>query len=297
MSSQHDAPVLLERLDAHLTNPQRRVLVRWATELLRIRRTTAPPLRKAKAALDATYRAEVVVPILRGAGQGLADVAWRDRGWAARLGLGAAAVTALTRGGQGAGIAALGGAVGVPLWIVLGSGGAFAGMLVDELQRSIRRHEPPGGAPRPEEIEEAEYEVLPPDDPPPLLAGPPAAPDASPAPLWQHFRRAYREARVRQKQSARVEFPRDRLAEFCRRHGIRKLAVFGSVLRDDFGPESDIDVLVEFEEGRTPGFEFVALQDELSALLGREVDLNTPNSLSRYFRDAVTREAEVLYAA
>jgi hypothetical protein len=92
-----------------------------------------------------------------------------------------------------------------------------------------------------------------------------------------------------------ITIPRERVAEFCRRNGIRRLALFGSVLRDDFGPESDIDVLVEFEPGRTPGFAFFGLQDELSAMLGRTVDLNTPMCLSKYFRDEVLREAEVLY--
>ncbi len=86
---------------------------------------------------------------------------------------------------------------------------------------------------------------------------------------------------------ARIEIPHDRIAEICRRHGIRRLALFGSVLRDDFGPDSEVDVLVEFEPGRTPGFAFIAIQDELSTLLGRKVDLNTPNDLSRYFRDEV----------
>lgn len=97
--------------------------------------------------------------------------------------------------------------------------------------------------------------------------------------------------------STRVEIPHDRIIELCRRYRIRKLALFGSVLRDDFGPDSDVDVLVEFEPGHTPGFGFIAIQDELSALLGRRVDLNTANDLSRYFRDEVVREAEVLYAA
>jgi predicted nucleotidyltransferase len=94
-----------------------------------------------------------------------------------------------------------------------------------------------------------------------------------------------------------IDIPVDRIAELCRRHHIRKLGLFGSVLRDDFGPGSDIDVLVEFEEGHTPGFGFITIQDELSDLLGRKVDLNTPASLSRYFRDEVVRGAEVLYAA
>jgi predicted nucleotidyltransferase len=90
---------------------------------------------------------------------------------------------------------------------------------------------------------------------------------------------------------------RERLAGFCRRHGIRRLALFGSALRDDFRPESDLDVLVEFEPGRTPGLAFFAMQDELSALLGRTVDLNTPADLSPLFRDDVVRSAEVLHDA
>ena len=86
-----------------------------------------------------------------------------------------------------------------------------------------------------------------------------------------------------------------RLAELCRRHHIRRLALFGSVLRDDFGPSSDVDVLVEFEPGHVPGFRFIDVQDELSALLGRTVDLHTPGSLSRYFRERVVREAQDQY--
>ncbi len=85
------------------------------------------------------------------------------------------------------------------------------------------------------------------------------------------------------------------LAAFCRKHHIRRLALFGSVLRDDFTPESDIDVLVEFEPGRTPGLAFFGMQDELSEIVGRRVDLNTAACLSRYFRDEVLAEAEVLY--
>ncbi len=87
------------------------------------------------------------------------------------------------------------------------------------------------------------------------------------------------------------------LAPFCRRNGIRRLAIFGSATREDFGPDSDVDVLVEFFPGRTPGFAMVTLEDELSALLGRKVDLHTPRSLSRYFRDEVLREARVVYDA
>ncbi|MCC6680566.1 MAG: nucleotidyltransferase family protein [Phycisphaeraceae bacterium] len=94
-----------------------------------------------------------------------------------------------------------------------------------------------------------------------------------------------------------LNIPVDRLAEFCKRHRIRRLSLFGSVLRDDFRPDSDIDVLVEFEPNATPGFAFFGLQEELSDMLGRQVDLNTPGFLSKYFRDEVLSEAETLYDA
>jgi predicted nucleotidyltransferase len=94
----------------------------------------------------------------------------------------------------------------------------------------------------------------------------------------------------------RIEIDRDALAEFCRRRRIRKLAFFGSVLRDDFGPASDVDVLVEFEPGARVGLIGLArMENELSDLLGRKVDLNTPGCLSPYFRDEVLREAEVVH--
>jgi predicted nucleotidyltransferase len=93
----------------------------------------------------------------------------------------------------------------------------------------------------------------------------------------------------------RIDVDRERIADFCRRHHIRRLAFFGSVLRDDFTPESDVDVLVEFEPGKTPGFAFFRMEEELSEILGRRVDLNTRNSLSKYFRDEVLAEAEELY--
>lgn len=88
------------------------------------------------------------------------------------------------------------------------------------------------------------------------------------------------------------------IPEFCRRNHIRKLAFFGSVLRSDFTAESDVDVLVEFEPGHVPGFIRLArMERELTEIIGRKVDLRTPEDLSRYFRDEVLREAEVLYAA
>lgn len=96
--------------------------------------------------------------------------------------------------------------------------------------------------------------------------------------------------------STRVAYDRRRLAEFCRRHCIRRLAFFGSVLRDDFGPDSDIDVLVEFEPGHVPGLGFFSMEEELGQILGRKVDLNTPGFLSPHFRDEVLREAETGYA-
>jgi len=94
----------------------------------------------------------------------------------------------------------------------------------------------------------------------------------------------------------RVNAPKRKLAAFCRHHHIKSLALFGSVLRDDFRPDSDIDVLVEFEPGKTPGFFTIAeMEDELSLLFGnRKVDVRTPQDLSRYFRDRVLREAVVL---
>lgn len=93
-----------------------------------------------------------------------------------------------------------------------------------------------------------------------------------------------------------IEIPKERIAEFCRRRHIRRLSLFGSVLREDFGPESDVDVLVEFEPSQMPGFAFFEMEEELSEILGRKVDLNTPNFLSRYFRNQVLGQAEVQYA-
>ena len=95
--------------------------------------------------------------------------------------------------------------------------------------------------------------------------------------------------------SLQIDVPNKKLAEFCRRHNIRKLAFFGSVLRDDFGLDSDVDVLVEFRQGARTGFAFFEMERELSDLLGYKVELNTPGFLSKYFRDRIIAEAEVLY--
>jgi len=96
---------------------------------------------------------------------------------------------------------------------------------------------------------------------------------------------------------AKIEIPEEKLTDFCRRNRIRWLALFGSVLRDDFGPDSDVDVLVEFETRAQVGFfELYDMEQELSHLLGsRKVDINTPNSLSKYYRDEVLRESEEQY--
>src|ERR1051325_8511247 len=94
-----------------------------------------------------------------------------------------------------------------------------------------------------------------------------------------------------------IKIPKDTIAEFCRRHHIRKLSLFGSVLRDDFRPDSDIDLLVEFEPGQVIGLiRLAGMEIELSEILGRKVDLRTPADLSRYFRQEVLASAEVQYA-
>ena len=93
-----------------------------------------------------------------------------------------------------------------------------------------------------------------------------------------------------------VVIPEDQIAAFCRRHHIRKLALFGSALREDFRPDSDVDVLVEFEAGHSVGLiRFAAMEIELSGIIGRKVDLRTPASLSRYFRQKVLDTALVQY--
>jgi predicted nucleotidyltransferase len=93
-----------------------------------------------------------------------------------------------------------------------------------------------------------------------------------------------------------IRVDRDRLADLCRRRHIRRLALFGSVLRDDFRADSDVDVLVEFEPGHVPGYGFISVQDELSALLGRQVDLVTYKALIPRLRERVLAEAQEQYA-
>ncbi len=95
-----------------------------------------------------------------------------------------------------------------------------------------------------------------------------------------------------------IEIPKEKLAEFCQKHHISRLAIFGSALRPEFRPDSDIDVLVNFEPNHIPGlFGIARMERELSALFGgRKVDLRTPEDLSRYFRQRVMDEAEVQFA-
>lgn len=98
--------------------------------------------------------------------------------------------------------------------------------------------------------------------------------------------------------SPHISVDRDAVSAFCRRHHITRLALFGSVLRDDFSPDSDVDVLVEFQAGHVPGFNFLTIERELSRLLqGRRVDMVTPKFLNTRIRDQVLRSAEPLYVA
>lgn len=98
--------------------------------------------------------------------------------------------------------------------------------------------------------------------------------------------------------SARITIDRDRVTAFCRRNHVRRLSLFGSVLRDDFRPDSDVDVLVEFEPDYRIGYLGLAgMEIELSEILGRRADLRTPAELSRYFREEVMAAAEVAFAA
>ena len=96
---------------------------------------------------------------------------------------------------------------------------------------------------------------------------------------------------------AHIPIDQEKIADFCRRWKVTEFALFGSVLREDFGPESDVDVLVEFEPEHVPGLEFIDMEEELSEIIGRKVDLNTKGFLSQYFVDEVLEEAEVQYVA
>jgi predicted nucleotidyltransferase len=103
---------------------------------------------------------------------------------------------------------------------------------------------------------------------------------------------------MREASMAEISIDRKGLSAFCKAHGIRQLAIFGSVIHHDLTQESDVDVLVEFQPGSTPGlFGIIRLEQELSPFLdGRRVDLRTAEDLSPYFREEVIKEAEVQYA-
>lgn len=101
-------------------------------------------------------------------------------------------------------------------------------------------------------------------------------------------------------QAIAIEFDRTRLIDFCRRHGVARLAIFGSVAQGKFGPRSDIDILVAFLPGATPGLlGIAAMEDELATIFegGRAIDLRTVGDLSPHFRDAVVQSAQEIYAA
>ena len=94
-----------------------------------------------------------------------------------------------------------------------------------------------------------------------------------------------------------IEFPKEEIEEFCKKHYIRKLSLFGSALRDDFTPESDLDILVEFDASHIPGLiRLAGMEIELAGLLGRKVDMRTAQDLSPYFREDVLSSAKVRYA-
>jgi hypothetical protein len=105
-----------------------------------------------------------------------------------------------------------------------------------------------------------------------------------------------KQGRETMREKNKLEIPKEKIEAFCRKHHIRKLSLFGSVLREDFGPDSDVDVLVEFEPGQTVGLlRLAGMEIELSDILKRKVDLRTPAELSRYFRQQVLDSAEVQY--
>ena len=97
--------------------------------------------------------------------------------------------------------------------------------------------------------------------------------------------------------SPHISIDRETLAEFCRKHHMKRLAIFGSAQRNDFRPDSDVDVLVEFQPGHVPGLDFIAIERELSGLLqGRRVDMVTPKSLSPRLRSQILASAQPLYS-
>jgi hypothetical protein len=179
---------------AHLPEADRRALLEWARALLGIRGGDGSALRKAREALSLDGAAAVLGPVVRSTGRMLGDVAWNDRSWSERLGVGAVALAGAAVAGQGAAVAAVGAAVGVPLWIVLGAGDGFAVALRDELERSLAAAPPPTVITEDGPVVDADWEFA-------EGEGPDRASSAGGAkePLWTVFRRAYRDARARQK--------------------------------------------------------------------------------------------------
>ena len=116
--------------------------------------------------------------------------------------------------------------------------------------------------------------------------------------IIEQYEKKDEEIRLEQMDSPnKFHIPKDKLANFCRKNYIKKLSLFGSALRGELGPDSDVDLLVVFEEEHIPGLIHLAgLEIELTKMLGRKVDLRTPEDLSRYFREEVIRTAEVQYA-
>ena len=126
---------------------EREAMLKWATQLIAIRDSNLTSSEKAKAAISATIESKSIFPFIKTIGREMKRIGWDERSLPARIGLSAAAFAALLLSGKGAGIAALGGAIGVPLWVVFGAGGAFAGVIIEEVGRQ-RVREPPRSEPR-----------------------------------------------------------------------------------------------------------------------------------------------------
>jgi hypothetical protein len=195
---------IAHRVETIYDEQERDAIGDWLRRLLEIRESSLPAATKARLALQATDRS-VIVPLARHIGQQGKRFVWTDRTWAGRLGLGAAGIAAVTTAGKGAGIAALGGAIGVPLWIVFGAGGSFAGMLLDELGLprgpAAASGDPIASSPETEDqVLDAEWTFLEETESaagqlPMKAEGP-----SSEEPLWTVFKSAYRSARKSQRE-------------------------------------------------------------------------------------------------
>ena len=128
--------ILAKKLISSVDEDEKLALSKLMSDLLALRASTASPLAKARRAIRLTKDSGVVLPIVKRIGRELKRIGWEERSVKARFGLSGAGIALLLFGSQGAGIAALGGAVGVPLWIVLGAGATFAGVIVEEVSSS-----------------------------------------------------------------------------------------------------------------------------------------------------------------